>query len=134
MSRVYIDVGGVFFETSLKTMEKSPLLLRAYEEDAENVFIDRDPSLFPYVLNFLRNGILVTPHDKHLLQLIELEGDFFELPELVESAASSASRLEDCTLEGTMSELKAAITDLREYIAGERMSVSGRRLVRKNVT
>lgn len=65
LSRVVFNVGGRRFETTEQTVRRIPntrlsQLLDEREADppVAEVFIDRDPSHFESVLNFLRNGHL----------------------------------------------------------------------------
>ena len=63
-AKVKLDVGGQLFTTSTTTMkqadEGSPLEILfsgrhgPASDDDEPVFLDRDPALFKYVINYLR--------------------------------------------------------------------------------
>lgn len=75
---VTLNVGGCLFQTSKSTLEKEKFfscLVSQYCTD-EVLFIDRDPTFFKYILNWMR-GSYALPDDK--LSLLELyyEADFF---------------------------------------------------------
>jgi hypothetical protein len=63
--RLKVNVGGTIFETTAETLQKDVgnfrkhLLERLSEESQKNknpfIFIDRDPTYFRYILNFLRD-------------------------------------------------------------------------------
>lgn len=48
-------------------------------------FIDRDGSLFNYILNYLRDGELDLPTDRHVLLRLRREARYFGIEQLVES-------------------------------------------------
>ena len=80
-SIVTLNVGGCFFQTSKSTMEIHDNYFRAIlsnnkEENDDFYFIDRDPSFFRYILNWLR-GCKVLPEDALVLQELYSEADFY---------------------------------------------------------
>ena len=79
---VGICVGGVYFETTTKTLAKSEIFNDYSKEDTELLYVDRDPYLFPYVLNFMRNGEIVAYRDRVLLESLVHEAKYFKLIEL----------------------------------------------------
>lgn len=93
-SIVELNVGGVFYSTSLDTLRKEPdsLLAKVFSESSKNkavrdakgkYFIDRDGVLFRYVLDYLRNLKLVLPENFHEKDRLRQEAEFFQLPNLV---------------------------------------------------
>lgn len=79
---VGICVGGVYFETTTKTLAKSEIFNDYNKEDTELLYVDRDPYLFSYVLNFMRNGEIVAYKDRVLLESLVHEAKYFKLIEL----------------------------------------------------
>ena len=82
---VSLSVGGMYYETRSATIDVSPVLkkLRVEQESPGTMlFVDRDGMYFLHVLNFLRNGVLVVPHDKTLLRALLLEARYFNLPSM----------------------------------------------------
>lgn len=98
-----LNVGGVLYTTSSDTLlwptdswfdrflqtgspstgaiETSPPPVK---DSRGRYFIDRDGVLFRYVLDFLRNRRLVLPDNFQECERLQLEADFFRLPQLSE--------------------------------------------------
>ena len=55
---VYLNVGGVFFATSRDTLRESDSFFSGLvqNECCHEYFVDRDPTHFRHVLNWLRGG------------------------------------------------------------------------------
>ena len=81
-NKVILNIGGARFETSIPTLQKDPesLLAKIFTSDSpiipqgNSVFIDRDPSHFKVILNYLRCDLDLHPatlpkERKHLLEL-----------------------------------------------------------------
>lgn len=43
------------------------------------LFIDRDPTYFKYVLNYLRNGIVDLPPERYALNALLREAEFYQI-------------------------------------------------------
>lgn len=88
MEVVYLNVGGVYFATSRSTLAKyrnsffSPLTLT--NPNVSEYFIDRDPTHFRWVLNWLR-GSTCLPADGPSLRELRVEADFFSLQDMVDA-------------------------------------------------
>lgn len=54
------------------------------DEDG-NIWIDRDPEMFPYILNYLRTGIVPRIDDIYSLRKLCAEADFYALSHLSEN-------------------------------------------------
>lgn len=95
---VELNVGGVFYTTSIATLtsEQGSKLAKIF--DASNLsedsplkdskgkyFIDRDGVLFRYILDYLRNKKLVLPENFQETQRLAMEADYYELPSMVAS-------------------------------------------------
>lgn len=84
---IYLNVGGVFYVTSKDTLEKYDNYFRALvkvhvDNPEESIFIDRDPYLFRYVLNWLR-GVAVLPEDALTLRELLFEADYYSMEDMV---------------------------------------------------
>ena len=90
---VRLNVGGTCFVTTLSTLSKYPQSflhklcneqndLDSYKDETGAYLIDRDPTYFGPILNFLRHGKLVM--DKHLCEEGVLEeAEFYNIADLV---------------------------------------------------
>ncbi|XP_012277958.1 BTB/POZ domain-containing protein KCTD12 [Orussus abietinus] len=90
-SIVELNVGGVFYTTTLTTLTKEPdsHLSSIFTgnspvpKDAKGkFFLDRDGVLFRYVLDFLRNQALVLPEGFRERERLRQEANFYGLPGL----------------------------------------------------
>jgi len=96
---VELNVGGVFYSTSLATLikESDSLLAQIFsgkpsaasgkviKDNKGKYFIDRDGVLFRYVLDYLRNGKLVLPENFHEKERLKQEAEYFKLSNMVKS-------------------------------------------------
>lgn len=90
-SKIVLNIGGTKFETSKKTLTAVPqsLLERMVETTTFPVsaggvyFIDRDPTHFRLILNYLRNveefGKNILPKDVRYIEELKLEAEFYQL-------------------------------------------------------
>jgi len=91
---VEVNVGGKIFTTTLQTLSRDPTLLssvtNAKRDKAGRAFIDRDPTHFRWILNYLRDGYLVTM-PATLQERLELltEVRFFQLQNLADLLTQS---------------------------------------------
>jgi len=94
---IVINVGGKVFSTSQATLTSHPNSMLAamfsgrytlITDERGNYFIDRDPSLFEYILKYLRTGKLRCPEE--LNDELQEELDYFGLKnDVTDSAISS---------------------------------------------
>lgn len=83
-----LNVGGTFFETSLSTLESKGGFFAAVARRCSepglppSIFVDRDPTHFRWILNYLR-GSKCLPSDPVSLEEIRTEADFYSLNELI---------------------------------------------------
>ena len=96
---VELNVGGVFYSTSLTTLTKEPDSLlgqifsgkpsassgQIVKDNKGKYFIDRDGVLFRYVLDYVRNGKLVLPENFHEKERLKQEAEYFKLGSMVKS-------------------------------------------------
>lgn len=103
---VELNVGGVFYTTSLSTLvkEKESLLGQIFsgqckaaptilKDNKGKYFLDRDGVLFRYVLDYLRNQKLVLPENFHEKERLKQEADFFKLPNMAKCINSKPVHL-----------------------------------------
>ena len=90
-NKVILNIGGARFETSILTLQKDPksLLAKLFTSDlpiipqGNSVFIDRDPSHFKVILNYLRCDLDLNPatlpkERRHLIEL-KKECDYYRV-------------------------------------------------------
>lgn len=85
---IELNVGGKFYSTSVLTLTREPdsLLGRIFsgrqhvdKDHSGKYFIDRDGSLFRYILDFLRTRRLHLPDDFREIARLKSEAEFFEI-------------------------------------------------------
>ena len=79
---VELDVGGAPFKTTLATLARYPdtffaALARNRGEATGPIFIDRDPTHFRFILNYLRSGVLAAPADDDAKRELLVEAEFY---------------------------------------------------------
>eukprot|EP01084_Bolivina_argentea_P018989 35355_1 len=90
---ITLNIGGTKYQTALSTLSKykDSVLYKMFEgkfslqpSDDGSYFIDRDGTEFKYILNYLRDGILIIPktNNKYILQRLFIEADFYQLTSL----------------------------------------------------
>ena len=86
MACIWLNVGGVYFVTTRTTLERGDTFFRALvkEEQTVEYFVDRDPTHFRYVLNWLR-GSNNLPDDLATLQELHDEARFYCMFDLVDA-------------------------------------------------
>ncbi|CAJ0609780.1 unnamed protein product [Cylicocyclus nassatus] len=88
MFHVVVNVGGKKFHTTLETLLNRPgakdrnLFLDF--PSRSKVFIDRDPRLFGYILNYLRDGRVHIPKNGHFIALLQQEAEYYCLDSLAD--------------------------------------------------
>ena len=95
---VYLNVGGTVYTTTSDTLNNDgggylSILVRNQSTEGRvkntlskdgNIFIDRNGTLFEYILDFLRNGRLPSRLSDVLLVDLRDEAMFYQIPELVQ--------------------------------------------------
>ena len=82
---IKLNVGGTKFETTLLTLTKYPesklgklfiseTRIKLKRDIDGNVFLDRDPESFKYILRFLRSGKIDGAYPRHALNELEFFG------------------------------------------------------------
>ena len=96
--QIQLIVGGKSFSTSRETLLRSSSffsgLLMTHDNDAAQAcfFIDRDPTHFRHVLNFMRGSFTCPPTEREARELM-CEADFYALQGLVTAIQSEVQRL-----------------------------------------
>ena len=82
--KVCLEVSGIYFFTLKSTLRKCPYFDSLDITHDGCLFIDRDPSYFSYILNFLRNGELnIICEERGVINQLKCEAKFFGLTNLV---------------------------------------------------
>ncbi|XP_052792724.1 BTB/POZ domain-containing protein KCTD12-like [Mya arenaria] len=98
---VELNVGGVFYTTSLTTLTKNKESLLGQIFTGESAitlvrdikgkyFLDRDGVLFRYVLDYIRNDKIILPENFHEKDRLRNEAEHFNLPDMVKSITASS--------------------------------------------
>ncbi|KAL6729194.1 K+ channel tetramerization domain protein [Ancylostoma duodenale] len=85
---VVLNVGGVKFYTTFRTLTGPSSGQNSYFSNLDytkgEIFIDRDPTVFKYILNHLRDGSVLFPNDAFTRALVYQEAKFYRLRILIE--------------------------------------------------
>jgi hypothetical protein len=89
MSIVYLNVGGCYYVTRASTLDTSNTFFSGLISNADHteLFIDRDPTHFRHILNWLR-GVRYLPENDTILSELMFEADFYCMPDMVEAIRS----------------------------------------------
>ncbi|KAK5986967.1 p21-Rho-binding domain protein [Trichostrongylus colubriformis] len=88
VATISLDVEGVLFKTSIATLTsvKGSYFDRLFQngwrdhlDKHGHLFIDRDSTIFPLILNYLRDGNIPLPRDEYYLERILREARFYKL-------------------------------------------------------
>ena len=107
---VVLNVGGTLFSTSHATMTQRDCFFRALVEHGEDntCFIDRDPTHFRHILNYLRNSPTF-PTCPHAIDEMIQEADFYSLTDLVEQCKLKRESCRRSTIEHTLQIIAAKL-------------------------
>ncbi|XP_022810466.1 uncharacterized protein LOC111347492 [Stylophora pistillata] len=100
-SAIKLNVGGKIYKTTQETLRKDPnsmlcamfsgrFELKQDEEDGA-YFIDSDPELFRYILNYLRKGELHFPEDKAIRKDLLAEAKFYQVQGIIDELEKTSS-------------------------------------------
>lgn len=84
MDIVQLNIGGVLFYTTRTTLNLCPSILKTMvnaSPEKTDFFVDRDPMLFRYVLNWIR-GTHCLPSDPDMREELWYEADYYGLEEM----------------------------------------------------
>ena len=130
--RITLDVGGQIFATTLSTLRRDPDSMlgamfsgrHALQRTPEgHVFIDRDPTHFRTVINFLRDGERALPKslrlddERRFCEALLVEADFYQLGDLIALVGGPAARLR--TVARVCGRIKEEEDELRALVVRE---------------
>lgn len=88
---VYLNVGGVYYCTRRSTLLRSDTFFAGLARNHETeLFVDRDPTHFRHILNWLR-GVRYLPEDDTQLKELACEAEFYAMVDM-RDAISRAKR------------------------------------------
>lgn len=121
---VRLNVGGTIYTTTLDTLRAVPdsLFGRMFDPDISlgmvptdedgNIFFDRDPEVFRWVLDFLRRrGRSVGMPRRELRPLLRDEADYFGLVKLVKACDKAMHPEDDLSVQRVLMHLAKRISD-----------------------
>lgn len=83
---VHLNVGGVYFTTLRQTLHDSDCFFSGclqHRPDCAEIFVDRDPTHFRHILNWLR-GVKYLPQDESVLDELLWEADYYCITKMSE--------------------------------------------------
>lgn len=98
--KIEVNVGGQVFVTTSDTLKRdkecyfSSLFRGKYAGSKSSCFIDRDPTHFRYILNYLRDGKVMLPQNEQILYEIRQEAAFYQIHGLLHSVEECQEQLE----------------------------------------
>ena len=122
MRHITLNVGGTSFCTSEETLTKckNAFFVRIAEEalaSHENtIFVDRDPTHFRTVLNYLRDGKCIFPETWQSLAELIKEAHFYQLSELEKEGTQALRRIDakELTEQANITSIISAIRGISE--------------------
>lgn len=89
MGTVTLDVGGTTFVTLRTTlMESDSFFSGAARGGDDHIFVDRDPTHFRHILNWMR-GSRVLPQEEQTVRELECEANYYAMHDMCEALAAS---------------------------------------------
>lgn len=92
---MWLNVGGTYFETRANTLARHASFFTEFSthDEESTIFIDRDPTHFRHVLNFLRGSLTFPPTRIEIQELIN-EAVFYALDGLATNLQARLPRAE----------------------------------------
>lgn len=80
---MWLNVGGVVFETRIDTLGKVNSFFSEFTTypETKEVFVDRDPTHFRHILNYMRGSLTYPPTRIELVELMN-EAAFYSLDDM----------------------------------------------------
>ena len=88
---MWINVGGGYFQTLESTLRRCAVF--DARDALADVFVDRDPGLFFFVLQWLRTGQLLVQSDAPTLEALLAEEEFYGVPALRQEISRQLSHV-----------------------------------------
>ena len=91
---IHLNIGGIYFATRRSTLLESDSFFSGAvhsHSDCHELFVDRDPTHFRHILNWMR-GVKYLPEDDTILQELSWEADYFCMDQLREAIMRSKHR------------------------------------------
>lgn len=104
----FLNVGGIYFVTRKSTLASVPFfasLLHSLDENAYEAFLDRDPSYFRHVLNWMR-GVHFVPGDVCTIRELVWEAEFYGMQDMQDALLHSGGVSVPHVLKGIHETLK----------------------------
>jgi len=127
-----LNIGGTLFLTSLSTLMSIKGTYfdvmvsekwKAQKLEDGSYFIDRDPTVFRFILNFLRHGELdVSFRSKEELKLIEKEAEFYQIEPLIKLLGAGAPL--ESVVSAAQLQNKELTTQFPKFIPGNNYGLS----------
>lgn len=92
--QVWLNIGGIYFATRRSMLRQSNSFFAgalAAHPDCFELFVDRDPTHFRHILNWLR-GVRYLPEDESTLQELMWEADYYSMHDMREAIAHTKNR------------------------------------------
>lgn len=107
--QVWLNVGGVYFAARRSSLLNSNSFFSGAmtaHADCCELFIDRDPTYFRHILNWIR-GVRHLPEDDSVLQELMWEADYYSMHDMREAIAHAKHRVSlPRTLAGILQEMR----------------------------
>ena len=97
---IKLNVGGIIYTTTRSTLTRYPNSMLGSmfsgrmpttKDEHDNYWIDGNGEIFRYVLDFLRRSRLLLPERFDEFDLLEMEADFYQIPEMTKAVKESRS-------------------------------------------
>lgn len=125
--RVVFNVGGQQFETTVATLQTQAghLLLNLLDPDGlykqrdnhEAIFIDRNPALFPYILDYLRKGKVNLKPKQHWLEDLLDEATYYGLSQLATEVSRRLNEITTAVIEAETTTVEPPATSSTSHPA-----------------
>uniref|UniRef100_A0A1I7T5D3 BTB domain-containing protein n=1 Tax=Caenorhabditis tropicalis TaxID=1561998 RepID=A0A1I7T5D3_9PELO len=119
---VKLNIGGTVFHTTVSTLTRFDGFFKTLletdvpvtKDDTGSIFVDRDPTYFRFILNFMRDGDVELPDSKKELKEIHIEAQYYLLKDLCELCNT---RLTECDSDNEKDVIKFLNTDEEKFAA-----------------
>lgn len=84
MTVVRLNIGGCIFPTRMSTIMEANTFFSSLVRHEDPIFVDRDPTHFRHILNWLR-GVRYLPEDDTILSELLFEADYYCMLDMVQA-------------------------------------------------